>query len=281
MKRIVSIIIATVLLLVALPLNCFASTSYTRVAIKINGVMQTDLNAYLIDNYTYVPFREFLSSKDIIGASVYWDQKNKTATAVGDVTIKASVGAKYITINGKKVNSNAANKLIIGRLYIPARSVAEALGYSVKWISKTKTVELSKTYSYDNNTADLENSAAYSDEDLYWLSRLIYAEAVGQPYNGMIAVGNVIMNRVRSNEYPSTVYDVMFDKKYGTQFTPTENGSIYNTPNDECIKAAKEVLEGYSLNDKIIYFVNHDLSNSSWFYTRTFVFKIGDHSFYY
>ena len=69
---------------------------------------------------------------------------------------------------------------------------------------------------------------------MMWLSRILYAEANTEPLAGKIAVGNVIMNRVKSPEFPDTIYSVIFDRKYGVQFTPVANGSVYNNANEEC-----------------------------------------------
>ena len=60
-------------------------------------------------------------------------------------------------------------------------------------------------------------SAYYNSTDLYWLSRIISAEAKGEPLAGQIAVGNVVLNRTRSAAFPNTVKDVIFDKKYGAK----------------------------------------------------------------
>lgn len=64
------------------------------------------------------------------------------------------------------------------------------------------------------------------------------------------------MNRVDSPEFPNTIYSVIFDRKYGVQFTPVANGSIYNSANAECERAAKMVLEGTSVDNEVLYFMN-------------------------
>jgi N-acetylmuramoyl-L-alanine amidase len=94
-------------------------------------------------------------------------------------------------------------------------------------------------------------------------------------------VGNVVLNRVADESCPDTIYDVIFDNKYGVQFSVTTNGTIYMDPSEESIIAAKICLEGYSVVGDSIYFVNPDIGVSSWFVnTRTFVKSIGDHDFY-
>lgn len=122
----------------------------------------------------------------------------------------------------------------------------------------------------------------YDYEDLYWLSRIISAEAKGESFTGQIGVGTVVLNRVRSSQFPSTVKSVVFDTKYGTQFTPVANGTIYNTPTQSAVVAAKMCLDGYTLSDSVLYFLNPSISTSSWIQNnRKYAFKVGNHEFYY
>ncbi len=124
--------------------------------------------------------------------------------------------------------------------------------------------------------------AAYDYEDLYWLSRIISAEAKGESFTGQIGVGTVVLNRVKSGQFPNTVKGVVFDKKYGTQFTPVANGSIYSTPTESAVVAAKMCLDGYTLSGSVLYFLNPRISTSSWIQNnRKYAFRVGNHDFYY
>ena len=97
----------------------------------------------------------------------------------------------------------------------------------------------------------------------------------------MLGVGDVVMNRVASAAFPNTVKEVIFDSRYGVQFSPVETGSIYSEPSEECVIAAKICLEGYDIVGGALYFVNPDIGVSGWFrQTRTYVTSIGDHDFY-
>ena len=121
----------------------------------------------------------------------------------------------------------------------------------------------------------------YDSEDIYWMSRIINSEAGGEPFLGKIAVGNVVMNRVRSSQYPNTVKDVIFDRKYGVQFSPIINGTIYNSPNYDSIIAARICLEGYSLSNDVIYFLNPRIATNFWIVNNCkYEFTIGNHKFY-
>ena len=164
------------------------------------------------------------------------------------------------------------------------------IGYDVEWNGSSRTVTLNKPI-YDNDNVGgtfgsygsytARSDSYYDYEDLYWLSRIISAESRGESIEGKLAVGTVVMNRTDHKNYPDTIKGVVFDDKYAVQFTPTANGSIYYDPTDESIFAAKIILEGYRIDEEIIYFVDTKVSPNSWVeLNNKFVFKIGCHSFF-
>jgi len=118
--------------------------------------------------------------------------------------------------------------------------------------------------------------------DLYWMSRIIHAEAEAEPYNGKVAVGNVIMNRVKSSDFPNTVKGVIFEYYKGIpQFSPVEEGTIYNNPSNDSAQAAKDALNGVSPVGEASYFFNPDKAAGKWIVqNKSFLTKIGNHSFY-
>lgn len=134
-----------------------------------------------------------------------------------------------------------------------------------------------------NSSTNTPNRGNYRDEDLYWLSRIIHAEAQGESYQGKVAVGNVIINRVNSGQFPNTIKGVVFDKQHGyTQFSPVIDGTIYNSPGAESIKAATEVLNGARPVGNALYFLNPRKSTNFWITkNRKYMTTIGLHDFYY
>ena len=121
----------------------------------------------------------------------------------------------------------------------------------------------------------------YSNDDVYWLSRIVHAEAQGESYEGKVAVANCVLNRVKSSEFPNSIYSVIFDKKYGTQYQPTANGTIYNTPGTESVNAAKAALNGYNNVGKSMYFYNPKKTSSNWISNnRAYYTTIGNHNFH-
>lgn len=137
-----------------------------------------------------------------------------------------------------------------------------------------------ETQKYVNNYNG--NSNNYNSDDLYWLARIIEAEAKGESYNGKVAVGNVILNRVKSKDFPNTVYNVIFEY-FGNipQFSPVQEGTIYNTPSQESIKAAKEAINGSRPVGDATYFFNPSKAAGSWIVkNKSYVSTIGGHTFY-
>ncbi|MGE4282542.1 MAG: peptidoglycan-binding protein [Clostridia bacterium] len=152
-------------------------------------------------------------------------------------------------------------------------------GLAVDGIAGKNT--LSKLYS--SSTASVASTTAgYTEEDLYWLSRVIEAEAKGESYTGKVAVGNVVLNRANSNLFPNTVKGVIFEYYKGIpMFSPVANGAIYNIPGQESINAAKAALSGEKPVGSATYFFNPDKSKGTWIVNnKTYVGKIGDHAFY-
>ncbi len=287
MRRASRLLLTLLLVSIMCTVLALPASAATAVRVTVNGRAVTSGKARIVNSTTYVPFRAF-ANEVLPGSSVSWKASTRTATMrSGNTTVTATVGKSGVTLNGSPISSSAKNLLIGGTLFVPVRPMAKSLGYSVSWNAKTFTAVLTKGSSGGSpggsagSGTSSGSTSTYSDTDLYWLSRIIHAEAGGEPYNGKLAVGTVIMNRVRSKSYPNTVYSVIFDRKNGVQFTPTANGSIYKTPSASSVKAAKEVLNGYRVSGNIQYFVNPSLASDTWFRNNlTYVCTIGSHAFY-
>lgn len=126
-------------------------------------------------------------------------------------------------------------------------------------------------------TAEAEHGAV----DLYWLSRIISAESRGEPMEGQIAVGNVVLNRVASKTFPDTIPTVVFDRQYAVQFEPVSNGTVYDTPAASSVEAARRVLNGEKTVEGALYFYAPALSPGTWIVSnRTYLTTIGCHRFF-
>ena len=248
---------------------------YPKVGVDVGGVMLSD-SALLIHDTTYVTLRAF--SDSLTSADIDYSRWTRTATVVtGGLVLTASDGAYVVEANGRALF--AMTPVVImsdGKMYVPVRTLAKAYGVSVAWEDSTRSVSIRGNANFLKNADEYYNAS-----DLYWLSRIINAESRGESLVGQIAVGNVVLNRVRSSEYPSTIYGVIFDKKYGVQFSPVLDGSIYLTPTYSSTLAAKIVLEGFTLHDGMLFFLAPRIATSSWIVNnRTYLFTIGRHDFY-
>lgn len=125
------------------------------------------------------------------------------------------------------------------------------------------------------------SNSSYNQADVYWLSRIISAEARGESQLGQIAVGAVILNRVESSLYPNTVKEVVFQYTGGIpQFSPVADGSIYSEPTASAVKAAYSALAGNDPTYGAIYFYNPQLTSyHNWVRTRPVTVVIGNHVF--
>jgi N-acetylmuramoyl-L-alanine amidase len=127
-------------------------------------------------------------------------------------------------------------------------------------------------------TKESENGTdQISPMDKFWLARIVHAEAKGEPFAGKVAVVHVILNRVRHEAFPDTIREVIFQQG---QFQPVSNGSIYQPPDEESIRAVEYALKTYDERDQdILYFYNPQIATSSWIFSRPTVKVIGNHVF--
>ena len=110
------------------------------------------------------------------------------------------------------------------------------------------------------------------------LARAINGEARGEPYEGQVAVGAVIINRTKDPAFPKTIAGVIYQPG---AFTAVSDGQI-NVPIDSgstVVKAARDALDGWDPTDGCIYYYNPATATSSWIWSRQIVKKIGKHNF--
>lgn len=114
--------------------------------------------------------------------------------------------------------------------------------------------------------------------DVQLLARAINGEARGEPYEGQVAVGAVILNRVRDPKFPNTIAGVIYQPG---AFTAVSDGQI-NVPLDpgsSVVKAAQDALDGWDPTGGAIYYWNPATATSSWIWSRKIIKKIGKHNF--
>ncbi len=116
----------------------------------------------------------------------------------------------------------------------------------------------------------------YTNAEVDLLARLISAEAKGEPYEAMVAVGGVVVNRVQSSAWPNTITDVINHVSGGYyQFTPVKSGAIKNPATADATRAAKEVLYGADTSKGALFFFDKTSTNQ-WLWSKPITARIGN-----
>ena len=238
------------------------------------GRARLALTGRLIDGTPYLPVSEL--------ADLYADCRVKNAAdgwtldAPG-LSVSGWSGATYLTVNGRVFyDPHPVVLLSDGDLYVPITTARKLSGMTMTFAPATATVALSGSF-----TPPASGDETYDPDALYWLSRIISAESRGEPLAGQIAVGNVILNRVRSAAFPNTIWGVIFDRKDGVQFTPVANGAVYAAPYWISTVAAKICLEGYTVSESALFFYEPTKATSYWIENnRPYLFTVGRHRFF-
>ena len=128
----------------------------------------------------------------------------------------------------------------------------------------------------NNNNSYAAQTSGTSDIQL--MARAINGEARGEPYEGQVAVGAVILNRVKSSKFPNTIAGVIYEKG---DITEVSDGQI-NVPiaeNSTVYKAARDAMNGWDPTGGAIYYFNPDTATNKWIWSRPLIKTIGKHRF--
>ncbi len=262
-----------------LPANAYYTTDYlVPYTLSVNGnVIETEDNSYIIDNTAYAPIRFVLNAIGIY--EMEWDDSERSVTfSHNDTMVKLYEGYDYAFINDTQVKLDNLVLINNDRTLVPVRFVSELFGFYVDWNNTFYIVNLVKD---ELNVDEGIIEKDYNLDDVMWLSRIIEAESSGEPFSGKIAVGNVILNRVKCDEFPDTISEVIFDRKFGVQFQPVANNKIYNTPSNESVMAALLAIRDVNLAGDSLYFLNPVIATNRWILNnRTYYTTINNHDFY-
>lgn len=235
------------------------------VQVQVDGELLS-ARTYVEQGVTYVPLRSLLDAFG--GWEIGWDAEAAEAVATSaSARLAADPAENTITLGETEYEARVTVEN--GRTYVPLRLVTEMLGGRATWDG------------YLDGAAVTSPNADYDASDLYWLSRIISAESGAEPMEGQIAVGNVVMNRVTSSEFPNTIPGVIFDRVDAVQFEPVENGTVYRSPSARSVEAAKRVLDGENTIGSAMYFYAPALSQGIWINANRMYYRtIGCHRFY-
>lgn len=116
----------------------------------------------------------------------------------------------------------------------------------------------------------------YTAREIDLLVRVVSAEAQGEPFEGQVAVASVILNRLKSPLFPSTIEGIIFEKG---AFESVQNGMIWKEPVESAYQAVYAAIRGWDPTGGALFFYNPKTAVSKWITTRTVVARIGAHVF--
>ncbi len=134
-----------------------------------------------------------------------------------------------------------------------------------------------KTLAYANlNVASRGEHLGISAVDLELLARVIYAEARGEDFEGQVAVGAVVLNRIRDPQFPKSIREVIYQQG---AFTAVMDRQIHLEPDNQAYKAALLALEGEDPTGGAVFYYNPRLATDRWIKSRPVIKRIGNHTF--
>ena len=208
----------------------------------------------------------------------YMAMPPKADTAYAAVIKQGNTGATVRTIQKKLKNWGYYNGAVDG---IFGSKTKEAVKYFQRknglvadGIVGNKTLAALGMSTTDESSSGATSN--YSDADVMLLARLIYGEARGESYVGQVAVGAVVLNRIKSASFPNTMSGVIY-QSYA--FTAVADGQINLTPNATAKKAALDAMNGWDPSYGALYYYNPATATSQWIFSRKTTVTIGNHVF--
>ena len=152
------------------------------------------------------------------------------------------------------------------------KSFQKKNGLTVDGIAGNKTLSAMGITSSSGNSSGTSSSS----NNVNLLAHLIYGEARGESYIGQVAVGAVIMNRVKSSSFPNTISGVIYQKG---AFDAVSDGQINMSPDSTATKAAQDAINGWDPSYGAIYYFNPATATNKWIWSRPVTVVIGKHRF--
>ncbi len=252
MKRIlVTVFLVSVFSLFFLAGFAEAATTYT---------VQNGDSLYLISKKFGVTISAIKSANGLSGDEIFPGQK----LFIPDGS--AGSGTRYTVVKGDT-------------LYL----IAQRFGVSIDSIRKANNLWKDIVYpgqvlyipgGSSRTVTTVSRSFSRSDVDL--LARTVHAEARGEEYRGQVAVAAVILNRLKSPDFPNTVPGVIYQP---WAFTAVNDGQINLPANETAYKAVQDALNGWDPTYGALYYWNPATAQNKWVWTRTITIQIGNHVF--
>ncbi|WP_300263021.1 cell wall hydrolase [Clostridium sp.] len=178
------------------------------------------------------------------------------------------------TLNEKEVlGLSLSNEHITKNNYIELTEIA----------TNSPNPECEQSYNTNNDVVAVfkssDSTISLTNDDIYLMSQVVYAESKGEPFDGKIAVASVILNRTTNSQFPDTIHGVITQKN---AFSCVRNGKIDVVPDDDSYNAVIKAIEGYDPTGEALYFYNPKIATCSWMkgVQKTGEKSIGQHVFF-
>ena len=210
-----------------------------------------------------------------IGTSVYKFNYAEQYVAVALTLKQGSTGTTVKTLQQKLKNwgyyTGAVDGIYGAQTVSSVKSFQRKNGLTVDGIAGPKTLA-----AMGISASASTSSGQYTSSDIYMLAKLIHAEARGESYVGQVAVGAVVLNRVKNASFPNSISGVVYQKG---AFTCVSDGQINLEPDATSKKAAQDAMNGWDPSYGAIYYYNPKISTSTWILSRKTTVVIGNHVF--
>lgn len=201
-----------------------------------------------------------------------------TADAPG-LELAGTRDSGYMTANYRYIYLPRGYLISGGELYLPLDALCRIFGVTAE--IGVERVDLTTAQARLISGGEDYYEMNCDPQALYWLPRIGYGEAYEQPLAGIMGVCSVVLNRVADEDFPNTIFEVLYDNKHAVQFTPVTTLAMKDKPDEIYCIASYLVLEGYNVVGESTYFVNPAGGANAWFEQNlSYVVTYGNHEFY-
>ena len=239
---------------------------------KILSVYSEEGDFFMRKNKVFIILLMILMLSAYIGFSYMDEQDNEIQETLSRY---GSSGSEVRQIQTRLKNWGYYKGSIDGvygnRTYSAVKSFQRKNGLTADGIAGQATLAAMGISSSSTSSNTGTNSA-----NINLLAHLINGEARGEPYTGMVAVGAVVLNRVASSKFPSTISGVIYQQG---AFDAVSDGQINLQPSQECYNAARDAMNGWDPSGGAIYYFNPATVTNKWIWSRPMTITIGKHRF--
>lgn len=215
----------------------------------------------LIFTLSSILFLNFRKSDSVCAATYSWGSTGETVRTIQDKL------KRWGYLNGN------VDGIFGYQTYTAVIKFQQKNNLSVDGIVGPKTLESLGIFESTNQNSS--GSSNY-ENNVWLLASLINGEARGESYTGQVAVGAVVLNRVRHASFPNTISGVIYQTG---QFEAVIDGQINLTPSSSCLNAARDAMNGWDPTNGAIYYWNPKTATNQWMLSLPITVIIGEHAF--